>query len=96
MEATWIVDVIWRDVAFWGEGRARCRTPAAARLMRRVVLLGPWPRPLGFWMEGRAIVALREEEGEWAVWECRVRWIMLDQGVREKPMSSRERRWPER
>lgn len=47
-------------------------------------------------MEGRAIVALREEEGEWAVWECRVRWIMLDQGVREKPISSRLRRWPER
>lgn len=38
------------------------------------------------------MVAFKCEEEEGVVWEVRWMWMRFDQGVREKPTSSRERR----
>lgn len=75
---------------------ASSRIPDAARLMRISEEDFPWPRPLGFWMEGRAMVAVRPAEGSLVERVEREMWMMLDQGVRSKPTSSMPRRGPER
>ena len=84
-EGGWVMEVL-----------ASSRIPDAARLMRISESDLPWPSPLGFWMEGRAMVAVRPEDGSLVERAEREMWMMLDQGVRSKPTSSMPRRGPER